>query len=66
MANITTEKRQSDMTDTTAEKRYNVAVVGATGVVGQHFLRILASRNSEFPVPGGRNALTQLNLIGSP
>ncbi len=48
MANTTTEKRQSDMTDTTAEKRYNLAVVGATGVVGQHFLRILANRN--FPL----------------
>ncbi|MCH8025687.1 MAG: aspartate-semialdehyde dehydrogenase [Chloroflexi bacterium] len=36
------------MTDTTTEKRYNVAVVGATGVVGQHFLRILANR--DFPL----------------
>jgi aspartate-semialdehyde dehydrogenase len=31
-----------------SEKRYNVAVVGATGVVGQQFLRIMASRR--FPL----------------
>ena len=48
MANTTTEKRQSGMKDTTAEKRYNVAVVGATGVVGQQFLRIMAKHN--FPL----------------
>ena len=48
MADTATEKRQSDMTDTTTEKRYNVAVVGATGVVGQQFLRSLSNRN--FPL----------------
>ena len=48
MAYTTTKKRRSDVTDTKTKKRYNVAVVGATGMVGQHFLHILASRN--FPL----------------
>ena len=36
------------MAEPSSEKLYNVAVVGATGVVGQQFLRILASRR--FPL----------------
>ncbi len=32
------------MAEQAAEKRYNVAVVGATGIVGQQFLRILHDR----------------------
>lgn len=36
------------MADTPSDKLYNVAVVGATGVVGQEFLRILAAR--KFPL----------------
>jgi aspartate-semialdehyde dehydrogenase len=40
------------MTETPAKKLYNVAVVGATGVVGQEFLRILAARR--FPLKGLR------------
>ena len=36
------------MADAQAKKLYNVAVVGATGVVGQEFLRILATRH--FPL----------------
>jgi aspartate-semialdehyde dehydrogenase len=36
------------MADAPAKKLYNVAVVGATGVVGQEFLRILATRH--FPL----------------
>src|SRR5437867_4081816 len=36
------------MPHSAAKKLYNVAVVGATGVVGQEFLRILAQRH--FPL----------------
>jgi aspartate-semialdehyde dehydrogenase len=40
------------MADQQAKKLYNVAVVGATGVVGQEFLRIVAQRR--FPLKGLR------------
>lgn len=40
------------MTKQAVGKQYNIAVVGATGVVGQEFLRILAQRR--FPVKGLR------------
>jgi len=40
------------MADQTPKKQYNVAIVGATGVVGQEFLRIVAQRR--FPLKGLR------------